>query len=89
MTLCFPNPSRSFDVDRNCVFFWGYDSVIEISFHIEVNALKKLCPEMNSSKAGFLQAFDTKQKRIYEVANKVYVRGGKNSKAYTLAAEDF
>ena len=88
MILRFPNPSRSFDVNKNRVFFWGYDSVIEVSFYVEGKALQKLCPEMSSSEAGFLWAFDAAQKRIYEVADKVYVRG-KGSNAYILTAEDF
>jgi hypothetical protein len=89
MTLCFPNPSRSFDVNSNSVFFWGYDSVIEISFHIEVNALQKLYPEMSGSEADVLQTFDASRERIYKAADKVYVRGGKGTKAYILAAGDF
>lgn len=89
MNLSFPNPSRSFDVNRNGVFFWGYDNVIEISFHIEANALQKLCPEMSGSEADVLQAFDASRKRIYKAADKIYVRGSKGTKAYILAAEDF
>ena len=89
MTLNFPNPSRSFDATRNCVRFWGYDSAIEISLFVEVDALRKLCPEMSNVEAGFLKAFDAARKRIHEVANKVYVRGRSGSYAYSLAVEDF
>ncbi len=39
MTLNFPNPSRSFDASKNRVTFWGYDSVIEISFSVEGDAM--------------------------------------------------
>ncbi|MEJ2396510.1 MAG: DUF1488 family protein [Candidatus Thiodiazotropha sp.] len=39
MALNFPNPSRSFDASKNRVTFWGYDSVIEISFSVEGDAL--------------------------------------------------
>jgi hypothetical protein len=56
---------------------------------VEAGALKRLCPEMSSAETGFLQAFDTSRNRIHEVADKVYVRGGKGSYAYVLAAEDF
>ena len=89
MRLSFPNPSRSFDAGRNRVCFWGYDSTIEISFFVEADALKRLCPEMSSAETGFLKAFDAVRNRIHEVADKVYVRGGKGSYAYVLAAEDF
>lgn len=63
--------------------------MIEVSFHIEADALKKLCPQMGDAEAGFLKAFDTVRKRIHEVAEKVYGRGGKNTYAYILAAKDF
>jgi hypothetical protein len=89
MKLSFPNPSRSFDADKSRVLFWGYDSAIEVSFFVEADALKRLCPEMSSAETGFLEAFDTAQKRIREVANKVYVRGGKGTYSYILAAKDF
>ncbi len=48
MPLSFPNPSCSFDATKNRVDFWGYDNVIEVSFHIEADALKKLCPQMGA-----------------------------------------
>lgn len=85
----FPNPSRSFDAARNRVRFWGYDSTIEISFFVEKDALKKLCPEMSDLEAGFLNAFDTARQRIHQVANKVYKHGRNGSYAYILTAEDF
>ena len=89
MRLSFPNPSRSFDASRSCVLFWGYDSAIEVSFFVEANALKRLCPEMSGAEAAFLKAFDAARKRIHGVADKVYVRGRKGSYAYILAADDF
>jgi len=89
MSLSFPNPSRSFDASSSRVCFWGYDSTIEISFFVEADALKRFCPEMSGAEPGFLQAFDAGRKRIYEVADQVYVRGGNESCAYILAAENF
>jgi hypothetical protein len=89
MRLNFPNPSRSFDASSSRVCFWGYDSTIEISFFVEAGALKRLCPEMGSAETGFLKAFDAARNRIHEVADEVYVRGGKGSCAYVLAADDF
>jgi hypothetical protein len=87
--LNFPNPSCSFDVSKNRVEFWGYDNVIEISFFVGADVLKKLCPEMGNAEAGFLEAFDAAHKRIQAVAEKVYARGKKGSFAYVLAAADF
>ena len=89
MQLNFPNPSRSFDATRNRVRFWGYDSAIEVSFFVEADALRKLCPEMSNVEAGLLKAFDAARKRIHEVADKVYVPGRKGSFAYILRAKDF
>ncbi len=91
MRLSFPNTSRSFDANKNRVCFWGYDSTIEISFFVEADALKRLCPEMGSTETEFLQAFDAALDRIHKVADKVYVSGGSGKGTYTyiLAAEDF
>ena len=89
MKLSFPNPSRSFDAARSRVCFWAYDSTIEISFFVEADALKRLCPDMSNAETGFLQAFDTARERIYEAADKIYGRGGKGTFTYTLAAKDF
>ena len=89
MTLNFPNPSRSFDAERKRVLFWGYDSVIEVSFSVEAAALRKLCPEMDGTEAGILKAFDDACKRIYLMAGRVYGRDRKGSFAYNLTAEDF
>jgi len=89
MRLSFPNPSRSFDASKSCVLFWGYDSAIEVSFFVEANALKRLCPEISGAETAFLKAFDAARNRIHEVADKVYVRGRKGSYAYILAADDF
>jgi len=89
MRLRFPNPSRSFDASRRRVGFWGYDSTIEITFFVEADALKRLCPEMDNAETGCLKAFDDARNRIHEVAEKVYVRGGKGCFTCVLAAEDF
>jgi hypothetical protein len=89
MSLSFPNPSRSFDVTKSRVCFWGYDSAIEVSFFVEAGALKRLCPEMSGAETGFLNAFDAERNRIHEVANEVYMSGGGASYVYTLSADDF
>jgi len=74
---------------KNRVDFWGYDNVIEVSFHVEADALRKLCPQMGDAEAGFLKAFGTVQKRIHEVAERIYGRGGNNTYTYILTAKDF
>lgn len=91
MKLHFPNPSRSFDETHNRVLFWGYDKTLEVSFFLDVAALKRLYPKMANVESEFLKAFDSAQERIYEVADKVYRQGGggKGAYAYVLAAEDF
>jgi hypothetical protein len=89
MNLNFPNPSRSFDAERKRVLFWGYDSVIEVSFFVDAAVLRRLCPEMDSTEAGFLKAFDSARKQIYLMAGRVYGRDHNGSFAYNLTAEDF
>lgn len=61
-------------------------TLVKVFFHIEADALKKLCPQMGDAEAGFLKAFDSVQKWIHEVAEKIYGRGGKNTYSYILAA---
>ncbi len=91
MKLTFPNPSRSFDENSNRVRFWGYDRAIEVSFFVEVEALRRLRPELDMAEKEFLEAFDETRGRIHEVADKLYVRGGqgKGDYAYVLSASDF
>ncbi len=87
MTLNFPNGSRSYDARRNLVRFWGHDSALEISFFLEVGALKKLNPQTRNMEAENLEVFDAARDRIYETARKVYSRAHKD--AYLLGAADF
>ena len=89
MRLSFPNPSRSFDVAKNRICFWGYDSTLEITFFVEADVLKRLCPEMDGAEAALLNAFDAARNRIHEVADKVYVGGKKGSYCHMLTADDF
>jgi hypothetical protein len=91
MKLSFPNPSRSYDADKNRVRFWGYDSTIEVSFFVETEALVRLCPGISGAEKELLKAFDSVLDRIHKAANKAYLAGGKGkgSYAYNLAANDF
>ena len=91
MKLAFPNPSRSFDESGERVRFWGYDRAIEVSFFVEAEALKRLCPDMGAAETGFLKAFDETRGRIHEVADRIYARGGRGKGDYTyvLSVADF
>ena len=89
MNLSFSNPSRSYDITRDCVRFSGYVNIMEVEFFVEVEALKKLSPTLESAEPGYLQSFDASRERIYAVANKAYVKGRKGSTIYVLKAGDF
>ncbi|MEZ5586506.1 MAG: DUF1488 domain-containing protein [Sedimenticolaceae bacterium] len=91
MKLTFPNPSRSFDESSNRVRFWGYDRAIEVSFFVDVEALRRLSSDLDSTESGFLKTFDASRDRIHEVADKLYVRGGRcrGDYAYVLSVADF
>jgi hypothetical protein len=85
--LIFPNPSRSFDLTRDCVRFWGYHSSIECSFFVTTDALRRLQPDLKQDEASLLDAFDANRSRIYQAAAKVHARGRLGS--YELVAADF
>jgi hypothetical protein len=87
MSLIFPNQSRSYDVTRDAVRFWGYQSSIECSFFVTAGALKHVQPDLTSDEAGFLGAFDAHRELIYKIAAKVYSRGRRGS--YELVSADF
>ncbi len=87
MALDFPNRSRSYDAKRNLIRFWGHDSALEISFFIEVEALRKLCQQTMDDEVSYLAAFETVRDRIQDAARRVYSRTQKD--AYLLAATDF
>ena len=89
MKLSFLNPSRSFDASKSRVQFWGYDSTIEISFFVEADALKQLCPDINNAESDFLHAFDSARDRIVEVAGEIYTSGKKRRFVFVLTAKDF
>lgn len=83
----FPNPSRSYDVTRRAVRFWGYDSAIEASFFIDEGTLAQLQPGVRPDELGFLNAFDVNRDKICVAAARVYVRGSRGS--YDLGASNF
>jgi len=53
MTLQFPNHSRSYDRTRQAVRFWGYDTSIEYSFFVTVDALQRVEPHLRRDEEAF------------------------------------
>lgn len=75
MALNFPNPVRSFDPGRDCVSFWGSDASLEITFQIEIEALRKLGAGTGDSEAHMLATFDSHRDAILNMAATAYGRG--------------
>ena len=86
MAVTFPNRSRSYDMTRRAVHFWGYDRSMERSFFIMADTLKQMQPDLRFDPAEILQAFDVNRERIYAIATKVYGRGRRGS--YDLNVDD-
>ncbi|WP_086970684.1 DUF1488 family protein [Caballeronia glebae] len=78
MALHFPNPSRSYDATRHCVFFWGYDDSREITFQVDRGTLKGLQPTLGADEQSVLVAFDEFREKLLEIAKGRYVRGPQN-----------
>ena len=87
MTLNFPNTSRYFDERRAMVHFWGYDSALEISFFVGIDALKKFESLNKENEEEYLAIFDAALAAIHAAAKKVYSRN--HDDAYYLSAADF
>lgn len=79
LAVHFPNGSRSYDVTRRAVRFWGHDRSMECPFFVTTNALKYLHPELEYDAKQILRAFDTSRDRIQAAAARVYARGRKGS----------
>tara|TARA_R110000868_G_scaffold60122_1_gene184191 strand:+ start:1706 stop:1975 length:270 start_codon:yes stop_codon:yes gene_type:complete len=89
MSLNFPNVSRSFEVKRNRVRFWGYDSALEITFFVDSSLLAKLCPDCGDGEDGLLKAFDTMIARIHAAARKAYKDDRTRSDIHVLTEGQF
>jgi Protein of unknown function (DUF1488) len=87
MALSFPNLSRSYDMTRRAVRFWGHDSAMEASFFVSEEALRRIQPDMGLDEERILSAFDSNRDLICSVAATVYGRGHKGS--YDLERADF
>jgi Protein of unknown function (DUF1488) len=87
MSVNFPNMSRSYDAAGDRIRFWGHDGTVEVSFFLEIGALRRLFPETPNIEPRILAAFDGAWDRIIAAARKVYSpRGGRNF--YVLGAAD-
>ena len=89
MTLDFPNECRSYDAKADLIRFWGYDTVMEVSFFLDAGALRKLNPQMPHEELAYLAEFDAALDRIHKTASKAYARSRTRQDAYFLAAADF
>jgi len=89
MPLEFPNTSRSFEVSKKRVRFWGYDQAIEITFFVHTETLAKIDPGLGSSEQELLQAFDSAIESIHGVARRTYKRSKRHSYAHVLSMSDF
>jgi hypothetical protein len=87
MTLQFPNHSRSYDRTRQAVRFWGYDTSMEYSFFVTVDALERMEPRLKRDEEGFLGAFDGHRDLICQTAARMYSRERKSR--YELVGTDF
>jgi hypothetical protein len=85
--LSFPNSSRSYDVTRRAVRFWGNDSAMETSFYVSEDALNRIQPGASVNHADALRAFDNNRPLIHATAAKVYARGHRGS--YEFVSGDF
>jgi Protein of unknown function (DUF1488) len=87
MTLQFPNRSRSYDRTRQAVRFWGYDTAIEYSFFVTVDALETVEPRLKHNEEGILNVFDAHRDLICRTAAEVHSRDRKSR--YDLIGSDF
>jgi len=88
MTLHFPNASRNYDPTRHGVCFWGHDSMFEVSFHVDEEALCKISPYANRDEASLLCVFDVNRARIEEAASVAYSRSRGRQNYHRLSSSD-
>lgn len=84
MALNFPNPVRSFDPGRSCISFWGSDASLEISFQIEIDALRKLGAA--DTETQLFATFDSHRDIILKAAAAAY--GRRKTSYHRITAAD-
>lgn len=87
MGLSFPNRSRSYDLTRRAVCFWGHEGTIEHLFFVHEDALARIAPGMTREEPSLLLAFDRNRDQILKAANHAFRRGRPG--ATMLMASDF
>lgn len=75
LSLSFPNRSRSYDVTRRAVRFWGHEGAIEHQFFVHEDALARFTPETSRDELVLLSAFDRNRDQILRAANAAFRRG--------------
>lgn len=74
MALHFPNPSRHYNPVTRCVRFRGYDTVFEIAFDIEAEALEHFGAGAEIGEEALLRALDGNRDLIEAVACVLYLK---------------
>lgn len=87
MKLAFPNISRTYNPTKRCVRFGGYDSVFEVSFDLDEDALYRMAPQADQSEESLLAVFDLNRMQIERAANAAYSR--RRQKSHWLPASAF
>jgi hypothetical protein len=72
--LRFINPSRAYSKSKRCVSFWGYDGALEVSFHLEEDALDGASTHLAHDETSLLRAFDLDRFRIEKLARSIHAR---------------
>lgn len=85
--IAFPNTSRSYNAEKRCIRFGGYDAVFEVQFDLDAAVLDILEPGGGRDERGRLRSFDAHRPRIEKVAGAVYAR--RRSPFVELFAADF
>ncbi len=87
MALQFPNASRIYDATRQCVTFWGHDTMFEVAFHLDNSVLQGFSPHAPKDEEASLRVFDVNRGKIEKAASGVYSR--KRARLNHLSSSDF
>jgi len=86
--LKFPNLSRSFNAARQSIRFGGYDTVFEIAFEVNTDALAQIDTLGTlQDEAAWLAVFDDNRALIERAANTAYAK--QKGRFVQLDASDF
>ena len=82
--LQFPNPSRNYEPERDGVWFWGYDEVVEVSFFIGADALTRLSDTDANGESSCLAVFDANLARIHQLARARYSQRSRSEHLFSF-----